>query len=155
MHTKKHFPHSKQNKPKQNKLKQNKTIKLKLKNKISNYICNKKEKDICCEDDVDRKNVIDQILKLYIDIAKIFNEDNDYLSFVNNDLIKFIGYKSILEEEKDIKGVNLWKEIDEKSFKNKILNKEKIIIILNNVPLYYLLSFLGYAYYKYNLTKNV
>jgi len=36
---------------------------------------------------------------------------------------------------------------------NKKPNKEKIIEFLNEVPLYYLLYFLGYAYYKYKEIK--
>ena len=39
--------------------KKNKT----LKNKINNYIF--KKQDICCEDDIDRKNVIQKIIEKY------------------------------------------------------------------------------------------
>lgn len=33
--------------------------------------------------------------------------------------------------------------------------KKKIIDLLNEVPLYYLLSFLGYAYYRYKRNKDI
>jgi hypothetical protein len=38
---------------------------------------------------------------------------------------------------------------------NKKLDKTKIIKILHEVPLYYLLSFLGYAYYRYKRNKDI
>jgi hypothetical protein len=40
-------------------------------------------------------------------------------------------------------------------FVNKKLDETKIIELLNEVPLYYLLSFLGYAYYKYKRNKDI
>lgn len=114
--------------------KRNKT----LRHKINKYIC---KKDICCEEDVDRKMAIDHIFILYTEIASFMNEQDEYLSYINNDLVKFIGYKVDLKKDKE--GLKLWNEIDRNTS-----SKEKIIEFLNKVPLYYLLSFLGYAYYK-------
>jgi hypothetical protein len=34
-----------------------------LKNKITSYVC--KKKDVCCEEDIDRKIAIEQIFSLY------------------------------------------------------------------------------------------
>jgi hypothetical protein len=123
-----------------------------LKNKITRYIC--KKKDICCEEDIDRKVAIDQIFALYGEIAEMFYEKNEYLSYLNNDLLIFIGYRIHLEEKNDVEGVKLWNKLDSKTYKNKKLDKEKIVELLNNVPLYYLLSFLGYAYYRYKSNKD-
>jgi hypothetical protein len=123
-----------------------------LKNKINRYIC--KKKDICCEDDIDRKLAIQDIFALYHEIAEFMYEKDEYLSYINNDLTKFIGYKIHLEKKNDNEGVRLWKEIDGKMFVNKKLGETKIIELLNEVPIYYLLSFLGYAYYKYKRNKD-
>ena len=117
-----------------------------LKNKINEYIL--KKQDICCEDDIDRKIIIQQIIEKYKKVAEHFLEPDDYLDYINNDLVKFIGYKVNLKKNKDIQGLKLWNEIDKKMYKDKMLNEEKIEHLLNNVPLYYLLAFLGYASYK-------
>ena len=117
-----------------------------LKNKINNYIF--KKQDICCEDDIDRKNVIQKIIEKYKKIAEHFLEPDEYLDYINNDLVKFIGYKVDLKKNNDIEGIKLWNEIDKRMYKDKSLNEEKIEHLLNNVPLYYLLAFLGYASYK-------
>ena len=124
-----------------------------LKNKINKYIC--KKKDICCEDDIDRKLAIQNIFMLYREIAEFMYEKDEYLSYINNDLIKFIGYKIDLENKNDIEGVSLWNELDRKMFVNKKLDETKIIELLNELPLYYLLSFLGYAYYIYKINKDI
>ena len=124
-----------------------------LKNKITQYIY--KKKNICCEDDIDRKIVIQDIFKFYREIAEFMYQKNEYLSYIDNDIVKFIGYKIYLEKEKNKDGVKLWNEIDAETRVNKKLNKAKIIELLNKVPLYYLLSFLGYAYYRYKRLKDI
>ena len=137
--------------PSKNRFRRNKKT---LKNKINKYICQKK--DICCEeDDIDRKIAIQDIFTLYRKIAEFMYEKDEYLSHINNDLIKFIGYKIDLEKKNDIKGLRLWDELDRKMYVNKKLDETKIIELLNEVPLYYLLSFLGYAYYKYKRDKDI
>ena len=129
--------------------KRNKT----LKNNINKYIC--KKSDICCEEDIDRKRAIEEIFKLYSDIAEMMDEKDDYLSYINNDIIGFIGYKIDLEKMNDVEGIKLWNKIDRKMLTNKKLNKTKITKLLYEVPLYYLLSFLGYAYYKHKENEKV
>uniref|UniRef100_A0A6C0HZN5 Uncharacterized protein n=1 Tax=viral metagenome TaxID=1070528 RepID=A0A6C0HZN5_9ZZZZ len=124
-----------------------------LKNKINKYLC--KKKDICCEDNIERKLAIEDIFTLYSEIAEFMYEKDEYLSYINNDLLVFIGYKMNLEKINDSEGVKLWNIIDSKMFTNKKLDKIKIIELLNQVPLYYLLSFLGYAYYRYKRNKDV
>jgi hypothetical protein len=44
--------------------------------------------------------------------------------------------------------------ISSRTSKNKIVSKEGIISFLNDVPLYFLLSFLGSAYYDYTDIKE-
>jgi hypothetical protein len=123
-----------------------------LKNKINKYIF---KNDICCEDDVDRKIIIQDIFTLYSEIASFMYEKDEYLSYIGNDLLKLIGYKIDLETKNDNEGVRLWNKIKSKITLNKTSNKEKMIEVLNEVPLYYLLSFLGYAYYKYKINKDI
>ena len=82
-------------------------------------------------------------------------EKDEYLSYIDNDLVKFIGYKIDLEKQNDTAGIKIWNKINSKITLNKTPNKEKIIELLNNVPLYYLLSFLGYAYYKHKRNKDI
>jgi hypothetical protein len=120
-----------------------------LKNKIHKYIS---KKDICCENDIDRNIVIEQIIKKYKIICKNMNEPDEYLNYINNDLVKFIGYNIDLKKNKDTEGLRLWNEIDKKMYKNKKVNQIKIEHLLLDVPLYFLLSFLGYASYKEDLS---
>ena len=123
-----------------------------LKNKINKYIF---KNDICCEDDIDRKLAIQDIFTLYSEIASFMYEKDEYLSYISNDLLVLIGYKINLETKNDNEGIRLWNKIKSKITLNKNPNKEKIIELLNEVPLYYLLSFLGYAYYKYKINKDI
>jgi hypothetical protein len=125
-----------------------------LKNRITQYICNTEKQDICCEEDIERTMAIDQIFDLYRKLAILFEEESEYLSYLDNDIVKFIGYKSDLEKNKDTKGVKLWKKIDSTIRKGKNISKNKIISLLMTIPLYYLLSFLGYAYYRYTTTND-
>jgi len=124
-----------------------------LKKLINKYIF--KKRDICCEDDINRKLVIDDIFALYIEIADFMYEKDEYLSYINNDLLIFIGYKNDLEKKHDSKGIKLWDFINSKMYINNKIDQTKIIELLNELPLYYLLSFLGNAYYKYKRNKDV
>ncbi len=136
--------------------KKTKTIKLKntlkntLKNKIHQYI--NKKGNICCEENINREKSINDLFELYVKIATHFNEKENYLDYVSNDLVVFIGYLYKLKENKNTIGVNLWESIDKltqtKKTNDKTTDKNKLIKVLKKVPLYYLLSFLGYAYYR-------
>lgn len=123
-----------------------------LKQKINKYIC--KKKDICCDNEFDRNVVIEDIFTLYREIAENSFEKDEYLSYIDNEFIKFIGYKIDLERNKDNEGVMLWENITGKMSPNKKPDKMKIIKVLNEVPLYYLLSFLGSAYYTHKRQKE-
>jgi hypothetical protein len=111
-----------------------------LKKRIHKYISNKQ--DICCETNIKRNVVIQQIFDKY----KKFS-NTEYLNYINNDLIGFIGYYVDLEKAKDKEGMRLWRELDKQMLKNKDVNEEKVVVLLNDVPLYFLLSFLGFASY--------
>jgi|TARA_Y100000034_G_scaffold76270_1_gene91621 hypothetical protein len=124
-----------------------------LKKHINKYIF--KKSDICCEEDIDRNVVIEQLFKLYRDIAALMDEKNEYLSYINNDFLVFIDYKIRLKNKNDTQGIQLWNILDNQMFKNKKLNKTKITKLLHEVPLYLLLSFLGYADYRYQSDKEL
>ncbi len=70
------------------------------------------------------------------------NEPDEYLNWINNDIILLIGVES---------NTKLSNELD-KLMKNKNnIDIHKISKLLMDVPLYFLLSFLGYATYKESL----
>ena len=117
-----------------------------LKNSIHNYICTKG--DICCEKDIDKKEVIEQIFKLYKKYYERLNAEKEYLDWLDNDLQIFIGYEPDLKKNKDTAGIKLEKKMSKYYSKNKKVSKKKMIRFLDEVPLYYLLSCLGYIYYK-------
>lgn len=125
-----------------NKTRKNRTLKY----KINNYIL--KKSDICCEEDLERPVVIDKIFKSYEKVAEFFGEKDDYLSYIANDIPVFIGYKIDLQKFRDRRGVRLFNILTDSTKQNKEVNKDKIIDLLNAVPLYYLLALLGYSYCK-------
>lgn len=55
-----------------------------LKNKINKYIF---KNDLGCEDDIDRKLAIQDIFTLYSEIADFMYEKDEYLSYIDNDLL--------------------------------------------------------------------
>ena len=124
----------------------NKTKKRTFRQRLHSYIC--KKQDICCEKDIKREDVIEGIIKKYKIISERMDEKDEYLSYINNDLLIFVGYLFDLEKKKDVEGQKLWKEIDKKMRENKELSEEKTIAFLKEVPLYFLMAFLGYASYK-------
>ena len=115
-----------------------------LKKRIHKYIS--KKTDICCETDIDRAVAIDQLFEKYKKSGGA-----EYLNNMNNDLVKFIGYYVDLKKDKDKEGMRLWNTIDQHMFENGVVTEQKVIVLLNEVPLYFLLSFLGYAAYKQEL----
>ncbi len=128
----------------------NKTRKNKnhsLRKKINEYIL--KKSDICCEEDLERNEVIDKIYKNYEKVAEAWGEKDDYLSYIVNDIPKFIGYKIDLEKVKDKQGLRLWNTLYNSTVKNKVAKKDLITKTLNELPLYYLLAILGYSYCKF------
>ncbi len=116
-----------------------------LKNKIHKYIL--KKKDICCEKYLDKNMIIELIIKKYKIICEKMNEPNEYMNWINNDILLFIGSNNITEMKKDKEGIKL---ID---IMNKMMMQDNggVVQLLKDVPLYYLLSFLGYASYKEEL----
>lgn len=119
-----------------------------FKRKINNYIFSKQ--DICCEQDIDRQIAIQDIFSLYRKIADFAGEKDDFLDYISNDFNIFIGYLVDLKKTNDVRGIALSNSLDKKTMTNGKPDKHKWIRMLKQVPLYYLLSFLGKAYYKYS-----
>jgi len=125
----------------------NKTRKRTFRQRLHSYLC--KKKDICCEEDIKREDVIGEIMKKYKLIAEKWDKNDEYLfSYIGNDLLGFVGYLFELEKNNDTEGQYLWKEMNKKMQENKAFSEDKIIALLKIVPLYFLLSFLGYASYQ-------
>ena len=113
---------------------------------MTNYIL--KKGDVCCENDIERKLVIQDILATYQELADFLFEKELYLGYVQNDLLVFIGYRIDLEKGNNKEGLRIWDGLARMTETSKNPDKQKIVKILHNVPLYYLLAFLGYATYK-------
>ena len=125
-----------------------------MKTKIHNYISIKG--DLGCGEDIDKSIVIVQIVEKYKNIATKMEESAEYLNYINNDLVKFIGYRCDLKENGDIEGVELWDEIDEMLNDNGVVSQQvRVEKLLMEVPIYFLLSFLGYAAYREHLTEPI
>lgn len=118
---------------------------MSLKTKIQSYFSTH---ELSCEDDVDRTLAIQQSFELYKKISESMEEPEEYLSHMNNDLVKLIGYKIDLVEKKDLEGISLWNEVDQRMYEKDNLSEEKIVELLKEVPISFLISFLGYAAYK-------
>jgi len=104
--------------------------------------------ELSCEDDVERSLVIKQSIELYKKISQDMEEPEEYLSYMNNDLVKLIGYRNDLVESKNAEGLHLWNELDQRMYESGELSEQKIVELLHEIPLFFLMSFLGYAAYK-------
>uniref|UniRef100_A0A6C0HRS5 Uncharacterized protein n=1 Tax=viral metagenome TaxID=1070528 RepID=A0A6C0HRS5_9ZZZZ len=106
------------------------------------------EKDICCEENVNRDVIIELIIENYKKIADFYNYENkeEYLNFIDNDLVGFIGYKVDLDKTDPV-GKNLWDDVSIE-LGDKQVELIKVKNVLKEVPLSFLLAFLGYATYK-------
>jgi len=116
---------------------------INIKTLVSNYIL--KKGDICCEEDYNRDEIINQIFQVYNDMFK-----DDYLDYIDNDIMLFIGYYIDLQNNNDTEGMGIWKYIYSQIPKtdNKTQDENNIKTLLKSLPLFYLLSFLGSAHYK-------
>ena len=92
--------------------------------------------------------IIKDIFNKYKKYNNYISEPDECLNNINNDLLKLIGYKMDLIKDQDSQGIKLWEDLDKLMYKNGKVNKKKIESLLYTVPLYFLLSFLGYAEYK-------
>jgi predicted MPP superfamily phosphohydrolase len=121
--------------------------KTKLKDIINKYILQKG--DICCESDFDREEIKSYIYDLY---KKTYDEE--YLDYINNDLVVFIGYLNNLKDKNDKMGVKLWNNLDKFMTENENISQKKLSKLLDELPLYYVLAFIGrISLIEYTLNK--
>jgi hypothetical protein len=120
--------------------------------KVTKYICKRKEKkspsgsllnkkrDVCCENKYDREKIADLIIASYKTI-----DPDEYLGDLHNDMAMFIDERWKTEIEL---------EIESRLVKSKqqipwtLSTEDEFKTLLTELPLYYLLSFLGDIYYR-------
>lgn len=102
-----------------------------------------RRQDICCEENINRQVVIQHLFELYVGIS---GNENKAMDEMHEDFLKFVGYKA--NDKKNYQGMRLHKQMNNETRKKGELDREAFIEALKEVPLYYLLSFLGYAYYR-------
>jgi hypothetical protein len=113
-----------------------------LKRNVHRYIS--KQKDICCEENVNRDIAIQHLFDLYSDIS---GNENTALDEMHEDFMKFVGYKK--NDKKNYQGQLVYNQLNKETRSKGVLDKEAMMSALHEVPLYYFLSFLGYAYYRH------
>lgn len=122
-----------------------------LKNRIRNYHCNSGSR-MLSDGDMDREEIVQQIIAKYKIIAKNIEEPDEYLSWLSNDITVFIGFRVELAKRKNKEGLKLWDEMTAKSWDStetsELSRLERIKTFLGELPMYYLLAFLGFAAYK-------
>ncbi len=119
-----------------------------LKKKLTKYFCETKDKDICCESNYNREQIVEEIMTMY---KKMFiGYADEYLEWIDNDILFFVGIRVDLEKEKNVEGVKMWKYIASKTKKTSEVNTRTL---LTQLPLYYLLAFMGTTYLKFKSYK--
>ena len=85
-----------------------------LKKKLTNYFCETKDKDICCETNYNRKMIVEEIISMYK------KKDFNYLESVENDILFFVGIRDDLEKAKNEKGLKIWDYISSLTINKKL-----------------------------------
>ena len=99
-------------------LKKNNTKKAKkvasFTEKLNHYIC--KNNTAYTDEQVDKPAIINEIIHLYKKYTDevLGEKDDQYLNWINNDLLNLVGFKIDLMQRKNKEGLNLWNELDEK-----------------------------------------
>lgn len=94
------------------------------------------------------------IMDNYKKYVSIYNYENkeEYLNFITNDLVVFIGYKLDLVKN-DRNGAALWEDLD-RELGGKKPDLIKIKTVLEELPLSFLLAFLGTSAYKLKIVEK-
>jgi hypothetical protein len=109
-----------------------------------------------------KKNVIAWLKRPHLGLVPLFMAgDKQFIS--NASLLKkelnmkleifAINKYEVTQYKEEFSGIKLWDEIDKRMFDKKIVSPQKIERLLEEVPLYFLLSCLGYASYKEHLSN--
>jgi hypothetical protein len=105
--------------------------------------------DISGESKYNRRKIIAHIYQVYKK-----NYPDDYLGWIANDIVKHIGYYVDLKEKNDVIGMTTWSYFNKYTMTNLrdnngdfIINETGLEKILYEMPLYYLMAFLGQIIY--------
>ena len=105
---------------------------LHKKGEKTNKTLKKKNTKYFCE------QMVEEIMSMY---KKMFIEDDEYLEWIDKDLLFFIGIRENLEKVKGIKGIKMWNYLSSKSKKARKPSKLMTRLILMELPLSYLRQF--------------
>ena len=132
-----------------------------LKQRMLNYYRSKTIPDLCCEKDYNREVLIGQLFTLYEAMSKMsaaLGDDLGYLDSLYNDIFFFLSTGSYKIEDKESEAISqiMTKHMIKKDANGvEKVSKNGVIFVLTNVPLYYLLAFLGRTYSTYKKMKDM
>ena len=132
-----------------------------LKQRMLNYYKSKTIPDLCCEKDYKREVLIGQLFTLYEAMEKMSNnlgDELDYLDSLYNDIFFFLSTGSYKIEDKESENISkiMTRHMIKKDASGvERVDKNGVIFVLTNVPLYYLLAFLGRTYSTYKRMKDM
>jgi hypothetical protein len=132
-----------------------------LKQRMLNYYKSKTIPDLCCETDYKREILIGQLFTLYEAMEKMnatLGDEHEYLDSLYNDLFFFLTPESLKDRDRESETISkiLTKHMIKKDASGlERVDKNGVIFVLTNVPLYYLLAFLGRAYSTYKRMKDM
>jgi hypothetical protein len=132
-----------------------------LKQRMLNYYRSKTIPDLCCEKDYNREVLIGQLFTLYEAMATMnasLGDEVDYLDNLYNDVFFFLSTGSYKIEDKESENISkiLTRHMIKKDETGaERVDKNGVIFVLTNVPLYYLLAFLGRTYSTFKKMKDM
>ena len=107
--------------------------------KLTDFIARKG--DICCIDNHQKEKAIKVLYEKYQ-----YYYGDEYLNQLNNNISLLIP-KKVCEyndnEKEDKEGIEIEKILDDKMLKNKKVDKDKLTALLNELPLYFILTLIG------------
>jgi hypothetical protein len=109
------------------------------------YLTQSKRQDLCCETHIKRKDLITKIIDCY---KKRYADSNDYENWLSNDITLLVGVYNQMMQEGDNEGLSLTQEMEQRMQLNGKNDIKRIKRLLMELPLYFLLSLLGYAHYS-------
>ena len=130
------------NRNNRNKQSKKKPTGLSFYNDIKDFIF--KKGDVCCKEDVSKKQAILFLIRHYKK-----ESPGSYLYNISNDIPTLIGYKEQLDKNKNTVGSNVWSKFDNSLYdKNEEPTLDLVLNVLNGLPLYYILALIGKALVK-------
>tara|TARA_Y100000389_G_scaffold195091_1_gene225971 strand:- start:100 stop:663 length:564 start_codon:yes stop_codon:yes gene_type:complete len=121
---------------------------------INNYVF--KKKDLCCYDNPHRQKLIQILYNLY-KINETYKDE--YLDQIHNDIGILFPTRTLeySKQEEDVEGKKILEYLYSLMIKDKKVSKEKMDKFLNEIPVYYILSLIGYhisVIYQHRILKD-